>query len=42
MGARSVGVATGFYDVAALRAAGATHVFADLADTDAVLGALFS
>jgi phosphoglycolate phosphatase len=42
MGARSVGVATGFYDVAALQAAGATHVFADLADTDAVLAALFS
>jgi phosphoglycolate phosphatase len=42
MGARSVGVATGFYDVAALQAAGATHVFADLADTDAVLAALFA
>ncbi len=42
MGARSVGVATGFYDVAALRAAGATHVFPDLGDTQAVLGALFS
>src|SRR3954471_16670454 len=42
MGARSVGVATGFYDVAALQAAGATHVFADLGDTQAVLGALFS
>ena len=42
MGARSVGVATGFYDVAALRTAGATHVFPDLGDTRAVLGALFS
>jgi phosphoglycolate phosphatase-like HAD superfamily hydrolase len=42
LGARSVGVATGFYDVAALRAAGATHVFADLGDTQAVLAALFS
>jgi phosphoglycolate phosphatase len=42
IGARSVGVATGFYDVAALRAAGATHVFADLGDTSAVLEALFS
>src|SRR6266576_6724677 len=42
LGARSVGVATGFYDVAALQAAGATHVFPDLANTDAVLAALFS
>jgi phosphoglycolate phosphatase-like HAD superfamily hydrolase len=42
LGARSVGVATGFYDVSALRAAGATHVFADLGDTHAVLDALFS
>src|SRR6266487_776108 len=42
MGARSVGVATGFYDVAALRSAGATHVFRDLGDTHAVLQALFS
>ena len=42
MGACSVGVATGFYDVAALRAAGATHVFPDLGDTQAVLDALFS
>ena len=42
MGARSVGVATGFYGVPALRAAGATHVFADLGDTQAVLEALFS
>ena len=42
MGARTVAVATGFYDVAALRAAGATHVFQDLVDTPAVLEALFS
>ena len=42
MGARAVGVATGFYGVGALRAAGATHVFADLGDTQAVLAALFS
>ncbi|HKA58532.1 MAG TPA: HAD hydrolase-like protein [Gemmatimonadales bacterium] len=42
MGARSVGVATGYYDVHALRAAGATHVFADLGDTQAVLAALFA
>lgn len=40
--ARSIGVATGFYDIAALRAAGATHVFADLGDTQAVLAAIFS
>ena len=37
IGARSVGVATGYYDLAALRAAGATAVFQSLADTDAVL-----
>src|SRR2546425_11868482 len=42
MGARTVGVATGFYDTAALRAAGATHVFENLGDTPAVLQALFS
>jgi phosphoglycolate phosphatase-like HAD superfamily hydrolase len=42
MGARTVGVATGFYDTAALRAAGATHVFENLGDTQAVLQALFS
>ena len=40
IGARSVGVATGFYDVAALRAAGATHVFESLAETETVLQAL--
>ncbi|HXM38924.1 MAG TPA: haloacid dehalogenase-like hydrolase [Gemmatimonadales bacterium] len=42
MGARTVGVATGFYDVAALRAAGATHVFEHLGDTRAVLDALLA
>ena len=42
MGARTVGVATGFYDMAALRAAGATHVFQDLAETRAVLEVLLS
>ncbi len=38
--ARTVAVATGQYDPAALRAAGATHVFGDLSDTRAVLDAL--
>jgi phosphoglycolate phosphatase len=42
MGAKSVGVATGYFDVPALRAAGATHVFADLSDTAAVLNALLA
>jgi phosphoglycolate phosphatase len=42
IGARTVGVATGFYDAAALRAAGARHVFDDLTDTRAVLQALLS
>jgi len=42
MGARTVAVATGFFDTAALRAAGATHVFENLGDTQAVLQALFS
>jgi phosphoglycolate phosphatase-like HAD superfamily hydrolase len=42
IGARSVGVATGYYDVEALRAAGATHVFDSLADTASVLDALFA
>jgi phosphoglycolate phosphatase len=41
-GARSIAVATGGYDVAALRAAGADVVFEDLSDTDAVLAALFT
>ncbi len=40
IGARVVAVATGFYDVTALRAAGAAHVFADLRDTAAVLDAI--
>jgi phosphoglycolate phosphatase-like HAD superfamily hydrolase len=40
IGARVVAVATGFYDVASLRAAGAAHVFADLRDTAAVLDAI--
>ena len=40
IGARVVAVATGFYDVAALRAAGAARVFADLRDTAAVLDAI--
>jgi phosphoglycolate phosphatase-like HAD superfamily hydrolase len=42
IGARSVAVATGSYDVAALRAAGATYVFETLADTTAVLDAIFA
>ena len=42
IGASSVAVATGHYDVAALRASGATHVFASLADTAAVLEALLA
>jgi phosphoglycolate phosphatase-like HAD superfamily hydrolase len=42
MGARSVAVATGYYDTTALRAAGARHVFESLADTAAVLDALLS
>jgi len=41
-GARSVAVATGYYDVATLRATGATHVFETLADTPTVLDALLS
>lgn len=41
MGARTVAVATGFYKTDALRAAGATHVFDNLGDTQAVLAALF-
>jgi phosphoglycolate phosphatase-like HAD superfamily hydrolase len=42
IGARSVAVATGYYDTTALRAAGATHVFESLADTAAVLDALLA
>src|SRR5881396_3096184 len=42
IGARALAVATGFYDVAALRAAGAARVFATLADTHAVLDAIFA
>jgi len=42
IGARAVAVATGFYDVAQLRAAGAAHVFEHLGDTAAVLDALFA
>jgi phosphoglycolate phosphatase len=42
IGARSVAVATGSYDVAALRAAGAAYVFATLTDTAAVLDAIFA
>jgi phosphoglycolate phosphatase len=42
MGARTVAVATGFYSTAALKAAGATHAFENLGDTDAVLDALLS
>jgi len=40
--ARAVAVATGFYDTATLRAAGAAHVFATLADTSAVVEALLA
>src|SRR6266496_3317494 len=42
IGARSVAVATGSYDVAALRATGAAYVFATLSDTAAVLDAIFA
>lgn len=42
MGARTVAVATGFFDTMALRAAGATHVFQTLSDTRAVLEAFFA
>ena len=42
IGARTVAVATGGFDVAALTAAGATHVFPDLSDTTSVLEALLS
>jgi phosphoglycolate phosphatase-like HAD superfamily hydrolase len=39
-GARSLAVATGSYDVDALRAAGADAVISDLSDLPAVLAAL--
>jgi phosphoglycolate phosphatase len=42
LGARSVAVATGFYDVSALRACGAAYVFETLADTAAVLDAILA
>jgi phosphoglycolate phosphatase-like HAD superfamily hydrolase len=42
IGARTVAVATGFYDVAALAAAGASRVFADLSETATVLDALLA
>ena len=42
IGARSVAVATGFYDAAALRASGATYVFETLVDTASVLDAIFA
>jgi phosphoglycolate phosphatase-like HAD superfamily hydrolase len=42
IGARTVAVATGFYDVATLSAAGATRVFADLSETADVLDALLA
>jgi phosphoglycolate phosphatase-like HAD superfamily hydrolase len=42
IGATSVAVASGSYDVATLRAAGATHVFATLGDTAAVLQAILA
>jgi phosphoglycolate phosphatase-like HAD superfamily hydrolase len=41
-GARSIAVATGGYDVDALRAAGADVVFEDLRDTDAVVAAVMA
>jgi phosphoglycolate phosphatase len=42
IGARSVAVATGYYDTTALRATGATYVFESLAGTAAVLDALLA
>jgi phosphoglycolate phosphatase-like HAD superfamily hydrolase len=42
IGARTVAVATGSYDTAALRATGAAYVFETLADTAAVLDAIFA
>jgi phosphoglycolate phosphatase-like HAD superfamily hydrolase len=42
LGARAVAVATGYWSVDELRAAGASRVFADLSATDAVIEALLS
>ena len=42
IGARTVAVATGFYDVTKLRATGAAYVFENLTDTHAVTGALLA
>lgn len=42
LGARTIGVATGHYDVAALERAGAAAVLASLADTSAALAAIFA
>ncbi len=42
IGARAVAVATGFFDVTQLRAAGAAHVFENLTDTRAVTSALLA
>ena len=42
MGARTVGVGTGYYSAAQLRDAGATHAFDNLGDTAAVIRALFA
>jgi phosphoglycolate phosphatase-like HAD superfamily hydrolase len=42
IGARAIGVATGSYSVPELLAVGAYTAFADLSDTDAVLGAAFA
>lgn len=42
IGARTIGVATGHFDVPALQRAGAAAVLADLADTNAALAAIFA
>lgn len=42
VGARAIGVATGSYSMAALAAAGAYTVFADLSPVDAVLDAIYA
>jgi phosphoglycolate phosphatase len=42
VGARAIGVLTGGSDRAALEAAGADRVFADLTDTDAIVEAIFA